>query len=364
MTDGQGEAAIPVALDAGVYRVMLQTQDRFGEPVTAQRTIHVVDPEAGHLDVPIANHLAAPRWSLEPGELFTALWGTGYASGQAFVEVECRGQVLRAWWTDPGRTQEVVTEMVTEDMRGGFTLRVTYVRENRAYVNERIVDVPWTNKQLTLRWETFRSLLAPGQEELWAVEITGPDALGAVAEMVAGAYDASLDQFLEHHWLESFSGFRRESSRLYTRFENKAVRFQALLRGWRIDHIDASFSYRHFPYAIRYPIFNDSYWDAPFAESTPGGYDDSSRAAPAPGVQTGPESSLDLEQVSARQNLEETAFFYPHLLSDEAGVVRMEFTMPEALTEWRFFGFAHDAGLRSGFLTDTAVTAKDLMVQP
>ena len=42
----------------------------------------------------------------------------------------------------------------------------------------------------------------------------------------------------------------------------------------------------------------------------------------------------------------------------------MKFTMPEALTEWKFLGFAHDAQLRSGSLTDTAVTSKDLMVEP
>ena len=38
--------------------------------------------------------------------------------------------------------------------------------------------------------------------------------------------------------------------------------------------------------------------------------------------------------------------------------------MPEALTKWKFLGFAHDAQLRGGLLTDEAVTAKDLMVQP
>ncbi len=38
--------------------------------------------------------------------------------------------------------------------------------------------------------------------------------------------------------------------------------------------------------------------------------------------------------------------------------------MPEALTKWKFLGFAHDTQLRSGLLTDEAVTAKDLMVQP
>jgi hypothetical protein len=68
--------------------------------------------------------------------------------------------------------------------------------------------------------------------------------------------------------------------------------------------------------------------------------------------------------VSARKNLNETAFFSPQLLSDSNGVVRMSFTMPEALTRWRFLGFAHDRSLRSGFLEGHAVTAKDLMVQP
>jgi uncharacterized protein YfaS (alpha-2-macroglobulin family) len=72
----------------------------------------------------------------------------------------------------------------------------------------------------------------------------------------------------------------------------------------------------------------------------------------------------DLSKVTARKNLNETAFFFPHLLTDEDGVVKMQFTMPEALTEWKFLGFAHDPKLRSGFLTAKAVTAKDLMVEP
>ena len=38
--------------------------------------------------------------------------------------------------------------------------------------------------------------------------------------------------------------------------------------------------------------------------------------------------------------------------------------MPEALTEWKLMAFAHDQKLRSGYLQDTVVTAKDLMIQP
>jgi len=72
----------------------------------------------------------------------------------------------------------------------------------------------------------------------------------------------------------------------------------------------------------------------------------------------------DLSQVTARKNLNETAFFFPQLLSDGDGVVKLQFTMPEALTQWRFLGFAHDQQVRSGFLEGHAITAKDLMVQP
>ena len=87
------------------------------------------------------------------------------------------------------------------------------------------------------------------------------------------------------------------------------------------------------------------------------------RARPeAAGGRPGP--GPDLSQVAARKNLNETAFFFPHLLSDAEGRVKLEFTMPEALTKWKFLGFAHDAELRGGLLTDEAVTAKDLMVQP
>ena len=373
-TDTQGLAILPLTLEAGVYRAMLQTQDRFGTPVSARHTIHVVDPQASHFGVRVANHFAAPKWSVEPGESFMALWGTGYHTGRAFVELECRGQLLSAWWTDPNQTQEIIEQEVTEQMRGGFTVRVTYVRENRAYINERIVDVPWTNKQLAIRWERFRSLLEPGQEELWTAVITGPDASGAVAEMVAGMYDASLDQYRWHNWTRNFGGFRRESSRLFSQFQNGSLSFRSVFRDWPVGYISAVLSYRHFPYSIvhKAPVYSD--WSGWFDDdgppysggggSVPTSGRTSGETAPFDEEPVGTESGPDLDQVSARKNLNETAFFFPHLLSSADGEVRIEFTIPEALTEWRFMGFAHDNELRSGFLAGTTVTAKDLMVQP
>ena len=41
----------------------------------------------------------------------------------------------------------------------------------------------------------------PGQEEEWQIKIAGPKSEKVAAEMVAGMYDASLDQFAANNWL-------------------------------------------------------------------------------------------------------------------------------------------------------------------
>ena len=41
------------------------------------------------------------EWSVEPGETFMALWGTGYDKGRASWRSSAGGKVLQACWTDP-----------------------------------------------------------------------------------------------------------------------------------------------------------------------------------------------------------------------------------------------------------------------
>ncbi len=72
----------------------------------------------------------------------------------------------------------------------------------------------------------------------------------------------------------------------------------------------------------------------------------------------------DLSQVKARTNFNETAFFYPHLQTNEKGEIVIKFTIPEALTRWKMLGFAHTKDLKSGLATNHLVTQKDLMVVP
>jgi len=399
-TDRTGKQQVAVPLNVGIYRVMLEAKDRFGKTVTARRTVQVVNPRERRYEVKLANLFVAPKWSVEPGDTFTALWGTGYNAGRAFVELEQNGKILKRYWTAPDRTQETIEQAVKEEMRGGFSLRVTYVRENRAYINERTVDVPWSNKQLTVKWGSFRSKLVPGQKETWTALVTGPDAKRAAAEMVATLYDASLDQYMTHDWPRAFDVFRTEFSRVTSRFQNAEVDFQ-LHTSWPAQEFyGVAWRYRAFPENI----INGGLGDQAAIYMSMGALRDDKSVrykvqgvpAPAPattammledaasaprivreanlesagevklgqGRTTEPQPKIDLSKIRARTNLSETAFFFPRLIADENGAVKMEFTMPEALTEWKFLAFAHDPELRAGYLTDKVVTAKDLMVEP
>jgi hypothetical protein len=412
-TDTNGAAKLSFALGAGEYRAMLETQDRFGKHVTGRLPLRVVQPDAAKLAIKIPNLLAAPKWEVQPGEEFMALWGTGYDEGRAFVEIEQRRKIIRRFWTEPGRTQQQIKLAVTEALRGGFTLSVTQVRENRANLSTSKVSVPWKSKELTLAWEHFTSKLQPGQKESWTAVVKGPDAEKSVAEMVAALYDESLDAFAPHNWQNGFGVFYEEEWPAQAQFLNFLNGFNTVYNNWNPGGEVVLISYRHFPYDL-----TDNLWGYGYFRNIGGGFGGGGFVAAAGAMEAqrmpfnapvtaslsasppaqaampmaklamdsaafdkkdslGVEAGLDganrrqagsapvnLGSVSARKNLNETAFFFPQLMSDSNGVVRLTFTMPEALTKWHFLGFAHDQKLRAGFLDGHAVTAKDIMVQP
>ncbi|MFO0801926.1 MAG: alpha-2-macroglobulin family protein [Gemmataceae bacterium] len=421
-TDGKGVKEVAAKLPAGIYRVIVESQDTFGKKVTGKSQLQVLEPTAMHLNIRVPNIVSAPTWTVEPGNTFTMFWGSGYNEGRVFLEAEHRGKILQAFWTEPGRTQAQLKVPVTEEMRGGFTVRATFVHENRAYLTSKHVDVPWSNKDFTVKWETFRNKLEPGKKETFTAIVTGPDAKKAVAEMVAAVYDQSLDAYLPHDWMHKFGIFRHDYSNLHSQFENTTKGFNWIHGQWPQNHKSVDLAYRGFPGELTQNYYRYEYFGKgggnggfefeygytrfnrgmamdgmmseskgmPMAGAAPppmapgagfggGGLreqaakrdanglgaelgDDKAATAGDPGNAGGP--GPNLSGVAARKNLNETAFFFPHLVSDAEGVVRMEFTMPEALTKWKFLGFAHDKELKSGFLGDEIVTAKDLMAQP
>jgi uncharacterized protein YfaS (alpha-2-macroglobulin family) len=68
--------------------------------------------------------------------------------------------------------------------------------------------------------------------------------------------------------------------------------------------------------------------------------------------------------VQPRKDFRETAFFFPGLHTDSAGNVSFSFTMPEALTRWKWMTLAHTRDLAFGYSEKSVITQKELMVQP
>jgi hypothetical protein len=399
-----GKADVTATLAAGIYKAVFEIPANGDVPaVRAETIVEVVDPQGAKYGVRRAFVMRAKAATVEPNGEFTGLVGTGYDAGRALVELSQAGKTLARFWTEPGRTQWPVSLKVTDAHRGGFTVRAWLVRDGRIHVESRTIDVPWTNKKLAIEWERFTRRLEPGAKEIWRAKITSAPAAPAVAEFLALAYDQSLDALAAHAWPGDLMGFfRRESSWMNLAFTNQAVSF---------NHVLGHFAQRTVPVPeMTYRVLRE-----PFGTPMRGGFGDFAggggrmrmrRGAPMPmaamamdaaatpeavRASAGLEANGGLEKQSAkraedrqtgpggpqepgvtaaaappppRKNLVETAFFLPALSSDKDGVVTIEFTLPDTLTTWQFKGLAHDAGLRSGTIEDTCVSAKDLMVEP
>ena len=68
--------------------------------------------------------------------------------------------------------------------------------------------------------------------------------------------------------------------------------------------------------------------------------------------------------VQIRENFNETAFFYPSLLTNEEGDVMVQFTLPESNTTWKFQALANTEDMKYGMLTKEVISNKPLMVLP
>jgi len=75
-------------------------------------------------------------------------------------------------------------------------------------------------------------------------------------------------------------------------------------------------------------------------------------------------SAINMNSVQTRKNFNETAFFFPQLYADSSGKYSFSFTMPEALTQWKWMSLAHTKDLAFGSYSTHIVTQKTLMVQP
>ena len=255
-----------------------------------------------------------------------------------------------------------------EEYGTGLRLSFAFAKQGEVYARYFELPKPKPEKNLQLKWKTFRDKLLPGSREKWTLTVLRPDGKPADASLLATMYDASLDALAPHNWrmalefgriipLYYWNAYRMSNPYLGYAFPLKTLNFK-----------DLSYSQLDIPSALsgtEWVLYENSIMRSSGSVAM--------KFAPAL-----PRTSMELVQqdsaveevasksadkVQLRTNFVETAFFYPQLRTDANGEVSIEFTLPESLTEWKFMGLAHTKDMDYGSLTDKVVASKEFMLQ-
>lgn len=290
------------------------------------------------------------------------------------------------------KADELINRKFTyqENYGNGLSLSYAWVRDGRVYQHNTTIRRPLPDKQLRMKWTTFRDRLTPGQEEEWTLSIQQPDGSAATAtQLMATLYDKSLDQLAGHSWhftpylslpipqmswsygrwwRNNFAGFRhldylKVNDLAFSHFDHDC--FPS--RWTRREYFRSRASVGAVLKSAAAPMSTAELAASNVAIGSfdVAGNDEAveEKEAAKTEVSVGRQHA-DEPDVQLRENLQETAFFYPRLQTDAEGRVTMKFTLPESLTTWRFLGLAHTQDMMYGQLEAEAVATKEVMLLP
>ncbi len=381
------EAILPPSLwkQPGWQVIELKSKDPQGNEIIEKKYVYAIDKKADAK--PQARLLVyADKSVLEPSDVLKMVVKTGVDSTYVLETNTDVAPEFTAFTT----VQHIQRPIVDQD-RGGLDFSWLYIHNNRAYTASKRITVPWSDRDLQVEWGTHRDKLLPGEAEEWHLTIKGNKKETVAAELLAGLYDASLDALKPHGWqwnnfqetnyLNGYwnaqQGFGRSTGYTWLSNLRDPIGISYPKTYDRLDRLSSII----YPLGTRFMLrgaaggiaveaaapqakfateSEEMARDEVAATSEPVAYDQAPQS-------TGEQDSMEnqsLEEVPLRTNLQETAFFFPHLQTDADGNVTFKFTMPEALTEWKFMAFAHTTDWKTGYLQGQIKTQKDLMVMP
>lgn len=259
-----------------------------------------------------------------------------------------------------------------------ITVQFFFIQNNKVYANKELIEKIPKKKKQTLVWSSFRNHLQPGQKEEWEFQVLSPIGKPADAEVAAVLYDASLDLIYPYQWKYN-GGYENylthtllRSNKLFRSRYNvyKKITFEP---NQYLSHLNLLVDtvpyfkkvdfllYDKFTFCYNY-LSNSRLITINSSES----FKRFSIAAYA-SVEVKEKSDINKGNLSSfkiRDDFSETAFFYPHLRTDKEGKVRISFTLPDALTTWKFMALSHSKHMDYGKLVDYVTAKKEFMIAP
>ncbi|WP_179345411.1 alpha-2-macroglobulin family protein [Winogradskyella ursingii] len=381
--------------DSGKYIIVLESKDKFGLEIKDEAFVDLYN----HDDKNVADNQLFEMYlnkdSYEAGDIAKLNLCTAAKDITVTVEVEKNNKIFMTQLVNLSDSKQTISIPVLEGDLGGFVVHCSFAAFN-SFVSKNIrINVPYPKTDLQIETLTFRDKLQPGQEETWSFKIKGPQGDKVSAELLASMYDASLDEFRGHDWSfnpisnPSYYGrinrnarqsFGTTNFRLFNNFESipsypyqnyDRLNWFGLYFGnnYRLRQTRGNVSYSKIssPEAM---IVEDAAAESTLDEVVVTGYETAEMEEADSSIQNSNnefennEKELDRDNIQIRKNLNETAFFFPQLQTDEEGNVSFNFTAPEALTKWKLQLLAHTKTLESTVTQMETVTQKELMVIP
>ncbi len=270
----------------------------------------------------------------------------------------------------------------------GIVISYAWVKDGITYTQQARIEKPLPSKNLHLSWSTFRNRLVPGQKEQWTLNIKDDNQHPVRAQVIASLYDKSLDQLKPFTWT-FFPNIYINLPSVRWNYNRGGYEYgltvSNMLNETYYDERELDFGQID---QMFLPLGNRNYNESVFNAVGGEGSLRKSRALQAKSMlasgatsESGNKLFDAVEQMPStsfgsnvpvpegsssqlRENLIETAFFYPNIESDDKGNAKISFTLPESVTTWRFLGFAHDKEMRYGFIDGETVASKQIMIQP
>lgn len=373
------DSLIPAAwfkeLKPGRYRLKLSTVDTFGDKVEMDKEFVLTDQSSRNLAEKTFSFFKISKQQAVPGETLILTLGSSVKNANIYYRIDYQHGNIANSQIKLSEKQTSIKIPILETYRGNISVSAFMVVDNHVYTHQALINVPFEDKKLDFEFGTFRSQLLPGTSEEWRIKIRDAAGTPVSAEFLAAMYDASLDAISPHQWYFSlykpvFNASAYDASKGFETLNGLSVYSypsdDLIVKSRLYDKLN------WFGFYPAYGLMNDAVFmrrNKQMAvpnrsESVPGIMEESANSEMVEVSAVLPEYSSPPDEISFRKNLNETAFFYPQLEVSGENEYIVKFTVPEALTLWKFMGFAHTTDLKTGLFTKEVITRKNLMVTP
>ncbi|MCD8405235.1 alpha-2-macroglobulin [Tenacibaculum dicentrarchi] len=383
---------------SGAYIAVLNTTDKFNQKVTDKAHFNITSTSEEKVADNQLFFIKTDKKMYNIDETVCVQIGSASKDMTVIIEVEKDYKTIDTKFIHLNNEIKNIEIPVHKEDVKGFAIKYYFVNYNS--FDTGLLNISVENEQENIRIETntFRDKLQPGTTEKWSFTIKNDKKNKVTAEVLASMYDASLDEFKSHNWQfnpirtatyysrgnsssahhsfgnEHFRVFNRPYSNSYSNQQYDKLKWFGFRFGenYRRRTMMSKSSSRGMNMNIsKIEVVEEEYEEVEETviestetdESELTEVEDSSFSKNNSDVNDKPKNT-SLKGIKIRKNLQETAFFYPHLTTDKKGNITFSFTTPEALTKWKLQLLAHTKEALSSTKTLTTVTQKELMITP